>query len=185
MMIFVKSNILLPFILCFLIKIWIISHKNTQIIVLLGSNNPQIQNQRVKTVLNYIDLTTEPVILYLSGGSKSGDTESESTIMQRKINKFYPHIQTYTDTISTNTAENFTNLNEWMEFNKTENDKVVIVTSDFHKERAEKIFNGIITDIIPEWNLSTSNCNWCWDEELIHMKNVNNDIVKALHIHNM
>jgi len=157
-------------------------HQPKQIIVLLGCSNSQIQNQRIQSVLNYINSTTEPVTLYLSGGSKDGNTDSEASIMRTQIIKKYPNLTIYTDTESTNTAENFMNLNKWIQqSNTSKNDKVVITTSDFHKERAEKIFNGIIPDITPEWNLSTSNCNWCWDAEPFHMKNVDTDIVRALY----
>ena len=153
-----------------------------QVIVLLGCSNSQIQNQRIQSVLNYINSNTTPVTLYLSGGSKDGNTVSESSIMRKKIIKEYPNLIIYTDTESTNTAENFINLNKWINHsNISKPDKIIITTSDFHKERAEKIFNGIIPDITPEWNLSKSNCNWCWDAEPFHMKNVDTDIVRALY----
>lgn len=156
--------------------------EQNQVIVLLGCSNSQIQNQRIQSVLNYINSTTKPVTLYLSGGSKDGNTVSESSIMRKKIIKEYPNLIIYTDTESTNTAENFINLNKWINHsNISKPDKIIITTSDFHKERAEKIFNGIIPDITPEWNLSKSNCNWCWDAEPFHMKNVDTDIVRALY----
>ena len=156
--------------------------EQNQVIVLLGCSNSQIQNQRIQSVLNYINSNTAPVTLYLSGGSKDGNTVSESSIMRKKIIKEYPNLIIYIDTESTNTAENFMNLNKWMNNSDTSKpDKIIITTSDFHKERAEKIFNVIIPGITPEWNLSKSNCNWCWDAEPFHMKNVDTDIVRALY----
>lgn len=153
---------------------------NNELIVLLGCSTPYLQNQRVQSVLSYIETTTNPVTLYLSGGSKNGNTESESSIMQRKFQKLHPNINIYIDEESKNTVENFINLNNWIQQTNSSIGKVIIATSDFHKERAEKIFNLIVDDITPEWNLSTSNCDWCWDAETTHIKNINNDIQKSL-----
>lgn len=153
---------------------------NNEVIVLLGCENPRLQDQRVNSVLTYIETTTHPVTLYLSGGSKDGNTESESSIMQRRIHKLHPNINIYIDPESKNTVENFVNLNRWIQETKNPISKIIIATSDFHKERAEKIFNLIVDNIVPEWNLSTSNCGWCWDAEINHMKNIQSDIKKAL-----
>ena len=155
---------------------------NNEVIVLLGCSTPYLQNQRGNSVLTYIETTTNPVTLYLSGGSKDGNTESESSIMQRKIQKSHPNIKIYIDPDSKNTVENFVNLNNWIQETENPIAKVIIATSDFHKERAEKIFNLIVEDIVPEWNLSTSNCDWCWDAETTHMKNIQSDIKKSLAI---
>jgi uncharacterized SAM-binding protein YcdF (DUF218 family) len=153
---------------------------NNEVIVLLGCSTPYLQNQRVQSVLTYIETTTHPITLYLSGGSKDGNTESESSIMKRKIKKSHPNINIYIDTESKNTVENFINLNSWIQQTDNTIAKVIIATSDFHKERAEKIFNLIVDDIVPEWNLSKSNCDWCWDAEQNHIKNIQSDIKKAI-----
>ena len=169
---------------CYVLGKTMIGPEKTKIIVLLGCANSQIQNQRVQTVINYIDSTPDKVVVYLSGGSKNGNTESEASIMRAKIEKTHPHIKIYTDTKSTNTAENFINLNKWIQqTNKSEHEEIIITTSDFHKDRAEKIFNGVVDNITPEWNLSTSNCKWCWEAEPILMKNVDTDIMEALELH--
>jgi len=175
-------NLVLCYIvICYITNEVLNGQHNGQLIVLLGCDNPRLQDQRIQTVLNYIDSTPNPITLFLAGGSKNGNTDTESSIMQTKIHKLHPHIEIYTDTESKNTVENFVNLNDWIqEYNKPIQ-KVIITTSDFHKERAEKIFNLIVQDIEPEWNLSTSNCEWCWDAETIHMKNIQADINKALH----
>ena len=61
---------------------------------------------------------------------------------------------------------------------------IVITTSEYHKVRAEKIFNGIFKDasfkIQPKWNLGSKACPTCWVDESIHMVNVNNDVNKAI-----
>jgi len=61
--------------------------KEKQIIVLLGCNNQEIQNQRIQSLFDYIESTTTPFTVYLSGGSKNGNTESEASIMRKKIQK--------------------------------------------------------------------------------------------------
>ena len=153
------------------------------VILLLGCANPIIQNQRIQSVIAYINSNSDPVTLYLSGGSNNGNVETEASIMQRKIQDVHPNIDIYTDHTATNTAENFVNFSKWMqESDLKESDKVVITTSDFHKTRAEKLFNGVISEIIPEWNLSVSDCRSCWESEPIHMKNVDADIFNALRI---
>ena len=180
-------NLLVDAVLCYIllysmsnIVLYPIVHLNNEVIVLLGCENPRLQDQRINSVLTYIETTTSPVTLYLSGGSKYGNTESESSIMKRKIHRLHPNIKIYIDQESKNTIKNFVNLNNWMQETENSIAKVIIATSDFHKERAEKIFNLIVDDIVPEWNLSTSNCDWCWDAETTHMKNIQSDIEKSL-----
>tara|TARA_B110000503_G_C7087575_1_gene388017 strand:+ start:419 stop:901 length:483 start_codon:yes stop_codon:yes gene_type:complete len=153
---------------------------NAHLIVLLGCENPQLQDQRIQTVLDYIESTSNPIILYLSGGTKNGNTDTESSIMQTKIQKLHPHLKIYTDTNSKNTVENFVNFNDWIQSYNKPIQKVIITTSDFHKERAQKIFKLIINDVEPEWNVSRSNCGWCWDAEKTHMENIQRDVNKAL-----
>jgi uncharacterized SAM-binding protein YcdF (DUF218 family) len=180
-------NLLFDAVLCYIllysmsnVVLYPVVQLNNEVIVLLGCSTPYLQNQRVNSVLTYIETTTSPVTLYLSGGSKDGNTESEASIMQRRINKLHPNVNIYIDPESKNTVENFVNLNNWIQQTNNPVSKVIIATSDFHKERAEKIFNLIVDNIVPEWNLSTSNCDWCWDAEATHMKNIQSDIKKAL-----
>ena len=187
---FLYFNILLSMVICYMSVLYVTTTsmmyqpQEKQIIVLLGCNNQEIQNQRIQSLFDYIDSTTAPFTLYLSGGSKDGNTESEASIMRNQIQKIYPNITIYVDMESTNTAENFINLHNWIQ-NKNEDkeEKIVITTSDFHKERAEKIFTGLVPNVTLEWNLSKSNCEWCWEAEPIHMKNVDTDIARALYVH--
>lgn len=152
---------------------------NIEIIVLLGCNNNAIQNQRVLSTINYINSKKKPIILYISGGSKLGNTPTEASIMYQRIKNIDSSIDIHIDDKSKNTAENFLYLKEWMNKNNFQNEKITITTSDFHKNRAEKFLNKIFNKININWNLSISNCKWCWEDELIHMKNVNNDILLA------
>jgi hypothetical protein len=88
------------------------------------------------------------------------------------------------DEKATNTAENFAYLKRWVNsnFSTEEMPSIVITTSDFHQDRAERIFQGIMPEITPQWNLSKSSCTRCWSDEMIHIKNVQSDITKAIHI---
>ena len=85
---------------------------------------------------------------------------------------------------ATNTAENFAYLKRWVNNNFSQEDlpEFIITTSDFHKDRAERIFQGIMPDITPTWNLGKSSCIQCWRDESIHMKNIPADIYKALNL---
>jgi hypothetical protein len=85
------------------------------------------------------------------------------------------------DNRAKNTAENFYNLKKWISFNNITSFNIIITTSEFHKERAEKIFNGIFqNNIIPQWNLAKKTCMTCWNDEKIHMRNIESDIQKAI-----
>jgi len=149
------------------------------IMLVLGCSNSYIQEQRIQSLFEYIENTNKPTVLYLSGGKKTSELkETEADTMLKKINKKYPNLEIHIDRTATNTAENFINFNKWVE-EKNAN-KIIINTSDFHKERAEKIFNNVIKNKIPEWNLSISNCEWCWEDEKIHMKNIEKDINRSL-----
>lgn len=153
---------------------------NPQIILVLGCSNTNIQNQRLNTLYQYIDNTNLPIILYLSGGKKypNINTLTEADIMFNQIHIKYPHLPIYIDRNATNTAQNFINFNKWIQ--NIPYNKVIINTSDFHKERSHKIFNLLIHNIIPEWILSISNCNSCWDSEILHMNNIHSDIQNSL-----
>jgi uncharacterized SAM-binding protein YcdF (DUF218 family) len=166
-------------------SIWI-SHfiklsTNPQIILVLGCSNVNIQNQRIESLFEYINNQNQPVILYLSGGRKTPEMiESEADIMLRQIKQKFPDIEIHIDRTATNTVENFINFYKWLHEEKLDYNQIIINTSDFHKERAEKIFYRVIDNIKPNWNLSISQCKWCWESETQHMKNVESDIKNAL-----
>lgn len=154
---------------------------NADIILVLGSSNREIQNERLSALFNYLDINNNPIKLYLSGGKKNPNSYiSEADFMYKQIIKLYPTIEIHIDRTATNTAENFVNFSKWLYDNP--NDNVIINTSDFHKDRAQYMANSIFKNIKPQWNLSNSNCKWCWDAEIEHIKNINNDINNALSI---
>jgi uncharacterized SAM-binding protein YcdF (DUF218 family) len=149
------------------------------IMVVLGCHLPDIQNDRILTAIEYSKNLTNLPIWFLTGGIKNDldtcqDTMSEASTMLSILNKTDNIIL---DEKAKNTAENFYNLKLWINNNNITNYDIVITTSEFHKIRAEKIFNGIFkNNIKAKWNLSKKSCFSCWNDEKIHMKNIDNDI---------
>jgi uncharacterized SAM-binding protein YcdF (DUF218 family) len=153
---------------------------NLIIMMVLGCYLIDIQTDRINTAIEYSKQLNNPYIWFLTGGIKNDlqSCYSEANMMLSVLNKTDNIIL---DENAKNTAENFNNLKKWIYFNNITNIDIVITTSEFHKERAEKIFNGIFqNNIIPYWNLSKKACNTCWNDEKIHMQNVDNDIRKAI-----
>ena len=161
----------------------------TELIIILGNNNPNIQNQRIETAIQYIKELNNKKIIYLSGGIKKYflrklTLPSESSLMYNELNSKlsnFKEINVIMDEESTNSAENFAYLKKWIFKNVPMNSDFIytIITSDFHKNRAEKIFNGIFPTIKPKFVLSNSDCLTCWNDELIHLKNLRSDIKNA------
>lgn len=157
--------------------------------VVLGSADENILRERIRTAMTYINSTDSPNILFISGGVKNALVDTNEMTEATKAANMMEHlhngsVQIVLEEKATNTAENFAYLKQWVNRNFSQDDlpDIVITTSDFHKNRAQQIFQGIIPDIIPKWNLSKSACSNCWADESIHMKNVPADIHKARHI---
>lgn len=153
------------------------------IMVVLGCHLIDIQTDRIYKAIEYSKELNKPYIWFLTGGVKNDlqscqiNNNSEASVMLLALNKTDNIIL---DENAKNTAENFNNLKKWIYFNNISNIDIIITTSDFHKERAEKIFNGIFqNDFIPKWNLSNKACRSCWNDEKRHMRNVDDDIKKA------
>jgi uncharacterized SAM-binding protein YcdF (DUF218 family) len=156
------------------------------IIVVLGSSDSSILRERVTSTIEYIEKNDSEYVLYVSGGVKHAFTQedTEASRMASQIKTNTDDITIVLDELAQNTAENFAYLKKWINLNFSQNNlpSVIISTSDFHKNRAERIFNGIFPEFNPIWNLSVSKCLTCWNDEHIHMRNVNSDIQKALFI---
>jgi len=158
--------------------------------VVLGCAIQDVQQERVSTALNYVtSLNERDVVWFVTGGVKNALTEmsaSEAEQMREKITGSKGKI--ILDEKARNTAENFAYLKKWISETYQGSDdtpEIVITTSEFHQERAAKIFNGIFQNDSPnpEWNLSKSDsCTYCWNDERIHMQNVGIDVKNALHI---
>lgn len=163
--------------------------KTHDVHVVLGSADENILGERIRKAIQYINTSDSPNILFISGGVKNAfaDTNkiTEATKAVNMIENIdHNSVEIVLEDKATNTAENFAYLKQWVNSNFSQDDlpDIVITTSDFHKNRAEQIFHGIIPDITPKWNLSKSACSNCWSDETIHMKNVKADILNALYI---
>ena len=152
------------------------------IMVVLGCAIEYIQEDRVNSALKYANekVKDSQVIWYLTGGVKNAIKEkTEASKMVTRISSN----NVLLDELATNTAENFLYLREKLRsFPDPKSLEIIITTSEFHKERAEKIFNGIFENMPykAKWNLSAKACPTCWMDEKIHMKNVISDVEKAL-----
>ena len=149
-----------------------------------------LQQDRINTAVKYwsnLDQSTD-VIWYLSGGVKNAvesvmlKSSSEAEVMGQgilaNVKQSKSHI--VLDTTATNTAENFRNFYKFISTLNTDNVEIVIVTSAFHKTRAEKFFYGFFPNTArPEWVLGSLECPTCASDELFHMRNVDSDIAKA------
>ena len=181
------------FIVLFLLHIVLcLSTKHDVVVVVLGSSDERILAERVSAAIQYIQSSDNHIILFVSGGVKNAfvnanqmtEAAKAAKILNDDIhsnNEFNVNVQIVLDEKATNTAENFAYLKQWVNQTFTQDDlpDFVITTSDFHQIRAEQIFQGIIPQVTPKWNLSKSSCIHCWSDESIHIKNVSADIMKA------
>jgi len=167
------------------------------VLVVLGSADERILSERVSAAIQYIQKSNNrPIVLFISGGVKNAlfDDQNKDGILSEAskaagaFDKLsLDDVEIVLDEQATNTAENFAYLKRWVNDTFMQDDlpTFVITTSDFHQNRAERLFNGFLPDVVPQWNLSKSYCARCWSDESIHIKNVGNDIMKAKHIINM
>ena len=171
------------------------------VMVVLGCAMEDLQKDRIENAVKYASTVQGPVTWFLTGGVKNAvkneitnavkneikneENNSEADNMAKFCNS---GANLVLDTKATNTAENFANLKQWAmnEYSETP-PEFVITTSEFHEERASKIFDGIFGyyKVNVTWNTSKGACLTCWNDEKIHMRNVNADVLRALAIHRM
>ena len=169
---------------CFAVQVY----SKTTVMVVLGCAIQDVQEERVAAALNYVrTLDDTEIVWFVTGGVKNAVSQmaSEAEQMREKITGSKGKI--VLDDKAKNTAENFAYLKKWMteSYDDAESVDIVITTSEFHQERASKIFNGIFTNNASrlEWNLSKSeSCPYCWNDERIHMQNVAIDVKNAVRI---
>lgn len=155
----------------------------TSIMVVLGNQMKEIQKDRVLSAIEYSKSLENTYIWYLSGGVK-GCVENEITEasnMRGYINEKTTN-NIVLDNDATNTAENFVNLKKWLtiKYKSNEEYEIIITTSEYHKRRALKIFEGIFGKEDIKLNVSKKTCPSCWSDEIFHMKNIEKDVKNAL-----
>lgn len=162
------------------------------IFVVLGCHIQHIQQDRLSTAITFAQSITsvhqngtevEP-IWFLTGGVKNAfynHLGTEASVMAKSLTEVSIN-NVVLDTDAKNTAENFVNLKRWINKIGSTDINIVITTSSFHQNRAQKIFDGVFHDINvrPKWNLGTASCHHCESDEHIHIRNVENDVRKAL-----
>jgi len=158
--------------------------KKHTIMVVLGCAIEEIQEDRVNAALKYVkeENQEKEITWYLTGGVKNAINRNNEKTEASKMSAKITNQNILLDELATNTAENFLYLREKLKTPQYYNSEIVITTSEFHKERAEQIFEGIFesTTYEAKWNLSSKACPTCWNDELIHMRNVRNDVHRAL-----
>ena len=173
------------FIVLFLLHIVLCFSTKHDVVVVLGSSDERILAERISAAIQYIQSSDNQIILFVSGGVKNAFVNANQMTEAAKAAKILDNnefnVQIVLDEKATNTAENFAYLKQWVNQTFTQDDlpDFVITTSDFHQIRAEQIFQGIIPEVTPKWNLSKSSCIHCWSDEHIHIKNVSADVMKA------
>jgi hypothetical protein len=161
------------------------------VILMLGCNVLNLLNARMKTGINFaLNERNVEIDWFLSGGIKN---PSESTVSEAyKMSQMISSSDDFTygsskenwnyilDEVSTNTAENFIMVKKLLENNPGKYSKVYVVTSEFHFGRASKFADKIIENNDFEWVLDEQELHDSRYWETIHIKNVDNDINKAL-----
>jgi hypothetical protein len=161
------------------------------LIAMLGCNVLSLLNGRMKTGINFaLNERNVEIDWFLSGGIKNPgeSTLSEAYKMSDMISSFEEFSYGSSkedwnyilDETSTNTAENFIMLKKILEENPGKYSKVYVVTSDFHFGRAEMFANKIIKNNGFNWVLDDLELHDSRYWETIHIRNVDNDINKAL-----
>ena len=160
------------------------------LLILLGCNISYLLQDRIDTAVQFAAIFNETnVNWFLSGGIKNPleDRITEAEKMAKKIIEseyIYSHKlsgskwQYIYDTEATNTAENFIMVQKYLEETSIEYSEIVVVTSDFHYNRASKIAEKIIDKEI-SWVLSDRELHDSRYWEKIHIKNVDDDVNKA------
>lgn len=149
------------------------------LIIILGSNINFLLNDRVSTVINFMndnhynDVNFE---LFLTGGNKDNNNEEKSEAEKMLDLLNLNDTKYYIDDVSTNTVENFYHINNLI---KTKYyDQIIICTSEFHYNRAKKIFDYFIVNNNVRWILSKKKLSTSYSDEHFHYTNIEKDIEK-------
>ena len=160
------------------------------LLIILGCNISYLLNDRITTAVEFASyFNKSKVNWFLSGGIKNPpeDTITEAEKMAHTISgleeiysyEFSGNNWNYIyDTEATNTAENFIMVKKYLEETPIYYSEIVVVTSDFHFNRASKIAEKIIDKEI-SWVLSDAELDNSRYWEKIHIQNVDKDVKQA------
>ena len=172
-------------------------------IILLGCNIHSILMNRLETSFAHIGLINksnpiDKIVWFLSGGVKYHKvnvlTNTEAHIMKTQIDNYISSDFFSTqsqpnsnikwdyvlDELSTNTAENLIRASKFLNNTIISFDSIYIVTSEFHHERASMMVKLIDNSRQYKWILGDLEESDSRNMEKLHMKNVHNDISRAL-----
>jgi len=158
------------------------------VIVVLGCHIPEILDDRVQTAVNFAVQQEKPVKWFLTGGIKNHVQNIQSTQISEATQMIHTlgnsdNWSFIIDDQAKNTAENFANFGNWingLDRKIVKNVDVYMTTSKFHHKRASTMFNLINKNITVNWLLGNVSCSYCENDEIIHMRNVMNDVRKVL-----
>jgi len=157
---------------------------STKTILVLGSHMEDILQDRMKAAINFANQESNDteIIWYLSGGIKhqldkviAKESEANKMLNQLDTKKNWKF---QLDNKAQNTAENFAYFRKWVD--KQQASEIYITTSSFHFDRASLIAEGILNKSYYRWILGELDYPNCHHDEIIHSKNINNDINNAL-----
>ena len=150
------------------------------LIIILGSNINFLLNDRVSTVINFMndnhydDVNFE---LFLTGGNKDNNNNNEKSEAEKMLDLLnLNETGYYIDDVSTNTVENFCHINDLIKTKYYE--QIIICTSEFHYKRAKKISDYFIENNNVGWILSKEKLDTSYSDENFHYKNIEKDIEK-------
>ena len=161
------------------------------LLILLGCNISYLLSNRIDTAINFVGKFNETnVDWFLSGGIKNPNediiTEAEKMAIQiSKFEKIHTHElrgndwNYVYDNIATNTAENFIMARNFINRKIRNYDEIYVITSEFHHNRANKIAEKLL-QVEPKWILGNAKLDDSIYWEKIHIRNVDNDVQKAL-----
>ena len=150
-------------------------------ILVLGSHMDNLLQDRMETAIDFARKQPEEVEItwYLTGGIKNKMDSLVQTNEADKMRSFLPKKWNYIiENKAQNTAENFAYFRHWIE--KQVDSEIYVATSSFHYERAKKILDGIIPNYRYTFLLGQLDYPSCNNDEIIHSRNIRNDIRNAI-----
>tara|TARA_X000000950_G_C13849486_1_gene633858 strand:- start:1189 stop:1722 length:534 start_codon:yes stop_codon:yes gene_type:complete len=168
-----------------LFQLFAFAYCNNVGVLILGSHIDSILENRVNELIKTIHRSElNDYTIFCSGGVKYDNlkgVKTEADKMIEIINKKLPSEKNYKivkDDKSTKTAENLLNFKEYC--NSLKFDNVILVTSNFHFNRADKMWKHINSrNIDTIWILESNSLEkfpWLMKEEEIHIKNYLRDL---------
>jgi uncharacterized SAM-binding protein YcdF (DUF218 family) len=153
--------------------------------ILLGCQIARLLNGRIQTAVDFVSKNhkNNRVDWFLSGGVKNGSATamSEAEQMAQTILPYGSEKwSVILDTVATNTAENFVIANKTLNFALYSD--VYVVTSEFHYGRAKRMTDRIFTNRRIKWVLSPLEERDSRYWETIHIRNVDADLERVIHI---